>query len=31
MERVCDIDGILVPPHDPLLLEKYPDGIIVGD
>jgi glyoxylase-like metal-dependent hydrolase (beta-lactamase superfamily II) len=31
MERVREIDGIFVPPHDPLLLERYPDGVIVGD
>jgi N-acyl homoserine lactone hydrolase len=31
MERIREIGGILVPPHDPLLLERYPDGIVVGD
>jgi glyoxylase-like metal-dependent hydrolase (beta-lactamase superfamily II) len=30
MERIRKIGGILVPPHDPLLLQRYPDGVIVG-
>jgi glyoxylase-like metal-dependent hydrolase (beta-lactamase superfamily II) len=31
MDRVRRLAGIVVPPHDPLLLQRYPDGIIVGD
>jgi N-acyl homoserine lactone hydrolase len=31
MERVRAVADILVPPHDPLLLQRYPDGVIVGD
>jgi glyoxylase-like metal-dependent hydrolase (beta-lactamase superfamily II) len=30
MDRVRGIVDIFVPPHDPLLLEKYPDGVVVG-
>jgi hypothetical protein len=29
MERVRQIADILVPPHDPALLQRYPDGVIV--
>lgn len=29
MERVRKIADIFVPPHDPLLLKRYPDGVIV--
>jgi hypothetical protein len=25
------VADIFVPPHDPVLLQKYPDGVIVGD
>jgi N-acyl homoserine lactone hydrolase len=31
MERIREIGGLLVPPHDPRLMEKYPEGVIVGD
>ncbi len=31
MERVREVADIVVPPHDPLLLERYPDGVVVGD
>jgi N-acyl homoserine lactone hydrolase len=31
MERIREINGILVPPHDPRLLQRYPDGVVVGD
>jgi glyoxylase-like metal-dependent hydrolase (beta-lactamase superfamily II) len=31
MERVREVADIMVPPHDPLLLERYPDGVVVGD
>ncbi len=31
MDRVRRSGGFLVPPHDPLLLRKYPDGVVVGD
>ena len=30
MERVRQVADIFVPPHDPVLLQKYPDGVIVG-
>ena len=30
MDRVRGTADIFVPPHDPLLLEKYPGGVIVG-
>jgi len=30
MERIRGIADIFVPPHDPVLLEKYPDGVIVA-
>jgi hypothetical protein len=30
MQHIRENGGILVPPHDPRLLERYPDGIIVG-
>jgi len=30
MARIRQLGGILVPPHDPVLLQKYPDGIVVG-
>jgi glyoxylase-like metal-dependent hydrolase (beta-lactamase superfamily II) len=30
MERIREIGGILVPPHDPRLLQKHPDGVIVA-
>ena len=30
MERVREVADIVVPPHDPLLLERYPDGVVVG-
>ena len=30
MDRIAKLGGILVPPHDPLLLEKYPDGLVAG-
>jgi N-acyl homoserine lactone hydrolase len=30
MERVRQTADIFVPPHDPVLLQKYPDGVIVG-
>jgi len=29
MEKVRKIADIFVPPHDPLLLQRYPDGVIV--
>jgi len=31
MDRVREIASIFVPPHDPLLLQKHPDGVIAGD
>jgi N-acyl homoserine lactone hydrolase len=31
MERVREVADIVVPPHDPLLLERYLDGVVVGD
>ncbi|MBC8447439.1 MAG: N-acyl homoserine lactonase family protein [Chloroflexi bacterium] len=31
MERIREVADIVVPPHDPLLLQKYPDGVIVSD
>jgi glyoxylase-like metal-dependent hydrolase (beta-lactamase superfamily II) len=30
MARVRQVADILVPSHDPMLLQKYPDGVIVG-
>jgi glyoxylase-like metal-dependent hydrolase (beta-lactamase superfamily II) len=30
MDRVRAVADIFVPPHDPVLLRKYPDGVIVG-
>jgi hypothetical protein len=24
------VADIVVPPHDPLLLKKFPDGVVVG-
>lgn len=30
MERIRSLDGFLVPPHDPELLRRYPDGVVVG-
>ena len=26
-----EVADILVPPHDPLLLQRFPDGVVVGD
>jgi len=31
MARIRKIGGIFVPPHDPVLLQRYPDGIVVGE
>jgi N-acyl homoserine lactone hydrolase len=31
MERVRELADIVVPPHDPVLLERFPDGVVVGD
>jgi len=31
MDRIREIADIVVPPHDPVLLQRYPGGIIVGD
>ena len=31
MDRIAALGGILVPPHDPVLLQKYPDGVMVGE
>ena len=31
MDRIRGIAEILIPPHDPILLHKYPDGVIVDD
>ena len=31
MERIRRSAGIVVPPHDPELLRRFPDGVIVGD
>jgi glyoxylase-like metal-dependent hydrolase (beta-lactamase superfamily II) len=31
MARIRQLGGILVPPHDPVLLQRYPDGVVVGD
>ena len=30
MARVREVADIVVPPHDPLLLKKFPDGVVVG-
>ena len=30
MERTRRIADIVVPPHDPVLLQRYPDGVVVG-
>jgi glyoxylase-like metal-dependent hydrolase (beta-lactamase superfamily II) len=30
IERIARLSGILVPPHDPVLLQRYPDGVVVG-
>jgi glyoxylase-like metal-dependent hydrolase (beta-lactamase superfamily II) len=30
MKRIRETADILVPPHDPQLLERYPDGVVVG-
>ncbi len=30
MERIREAGGFLVPPHDPRLLERYPDGVVTG-
>jgi glyoxylase-like metal-dependent hydrolase (beta-lactamase superfamily II) len=30
MDRIVRLGGILVPPHDPVLLQRYPDGVVVG-
>lgn len=30
LERVRAEADILVPPHDPLLLQRYPDGVVIG-
>ncbi len=30
MARVREVADIVVPPHDPLLLKKFPDGMVVG-
>ncbi len=30
MERTRRIADIVVPPHDPLLLQRYPGGVVVG-
>jgi glyoxylase-like metal-dependent hydrolase (beta-lactamase superfamily II) len=31
MERVREMADIVVPPHDPLLLQRFPDGVVVAD
>jgi len=31
MERIRKLDGILVPSHDPVLLQRYPDGVVVRE
>jgi glyoxylase-like metal-dependent hydrolase (beta-lactamase superfamily II) len=31
MERCRQEADVFVPPHDPLLLERYPDGVVVGE
>jgi N-acyl homoserine lactone hydrolase len=31
MERIREIGGVLVPPHDPLLLTRYPNGVVISD
>jgi glyoxylase-like metal-dependent hydrolase (beta-lactamase superfamily II) len=30
LERVGSLDAIVVPPHDPELLQRHPDGMVVG-
>ena len=30
MARVREIADIVVPPHDPRLLERFPDGVVVA-
>jgi glyoxylase-like metal-dependent hydrolase (beta-lactamase superfamily II) len=31
MARVREVADIVVPPHDPRLLEQFPDGVVVAD
>ena len=31
MDRVRKLADIVVPPHDPVLLQQFPDGVVVGD
>jgi len=31
MERIRKLGGFLVPPHDPRLLQRYPDGVIARE
>jgi glyoxylase-like metal-dependent hydrolase (beta-lactamase superfamily II) len=30
MERVRRVADIVIPPHDPLLLKRFPDGVVIG-
>jgi glyoxylase-like metal-dependent hydrolase (beta-lactamase superfamily II) len=30
MNRIRDMNALLVPPHDPALLQKYPDGVVMA-
>jgi hypothetical protein len=30
MERVREVADIVVPPHDPLLLQRFPDGVVAA-
>lgn len=31
MDRVRQVADIVVPPHDPVLLQRFPDGVVVGN
>ena len=30
MNRIRSMNALLVPPHDPVLLQRYPDGVVVA-
>jgi hypothetical protein len=31
MDRVRDLADLVVPPHDPMLLRRFPDGVVVDN
>jgi hypothetical protein len=31
MDRVRKVADIVIPPHDPVLLQRFPNGVVVGD